>query len=330
MKPILPAAAAPSRRRSQLATAATAADRRCAGAPCRRHRPHRAVLRRLLPCGTDDRDVVRVNFASALVIGVGLAMPVHRIVRSSADRILTVLAISGIGIGAGTLAGLLISENGGLSASQKSAIGERSCCRSCSTPLPSSCWARSSCCDRYSTGTQTWRPRVGSRRPPTVSTCRACWPWARAVVAVVIAGCGGGGGANGSSASTASSAGGGATLRVTTDPTLGRIIVDAKGRTLYDFPIDKGTERCYGACASLWPPVHDARPARRGAGVSAGLIGTSKRHDGTTEVTYAGHPLYDYAPDQARGQITGQALDQFGAPWYALAPSGREIHTPAD
>ena len=64
--------------------------------------------------------------------------------------------------------------------------------------------------------------------------------------------------------------------------------------------------------------------------MSAGLIGTSKRHDGTTEVTYAGHPLYYYAPDQARGQITGQALDQFGAPWYALAPGGREIHTPAN
>ena len=64
-----------------------------------------------------------------------------------------------------------------------------------------------------------------------------------------------------------------------------------------------------------------------GPGVSSGLIGTAKRRDGSTEVTYAGHPLYYYAPDRKQGQITGQALDQFGAPWYALAPSGREIHT---
>jgi hypothetical protein len=55
-----------------------------------------------------------LNFVSALVISLGLALPIRRIARDSADRILTILAISGIGIGAGTLAGLLISENGGL------------------------------------------------------------------------------------------------------------------------------------------------------------------------------------------------------------------------
>ena len=110
---------------------------------------------------------------------------------------------------------------------------------------------------------------------------------------------------------------------------LGKIIVDAKGRTLYDFVIDKGTMSvCYGACASLWPPLTTHGRPVAGRGVSARLIGTAKRHDGTTEVTYAGHPLYYYAPDRKRGQITGQALNQFGAPWYALAPNGREIHTP--
>jgi predicted lipoprotein with Yx(FWY)xxD motif len=61
--------------------------------------------------------------------------------------------------------------------------------------------------------------------------------------------------------------------------------------------------------------------------VTASLIGTTKRKDGSTEVTYAGHPLYYFAPDKKRGEISGQALDQFGAPWYALTPAGREIHT---
>jgi predicted lipoprotein with Yx(FWY)xxD motif len=149
-------------------------------------------------------------------------------------------------------------------------------------------------------------------------------------VALAVAGCGGAGGSgSGTAGSGASATGGGTPLRVTTNPKLGRILVDANGRTLYDFPIDKGTMSvCYGACASLWPPLttHD-RPVA-GTGVSASVIGTSKRRDGTTEVTYAGHPLYYYAPDRTRGQITGQALNQFGAPWYALAPDGREIHTP--
>jgi predicted lipoprotein with Yx(FWY)xxD motif len=164
---------------------------------------------------------------------------------------------------------------------------------------------------------------------------------ASAAVALVVAGCGGA--SHGSGSGTTSSAGkahgapaangpaasGGATLRTITDPKLGQIIVDATGRTLYDFVIDKGTTSvCYSACASLWPPyTTNGRPVA-GKGVLPKLIGTTKRRDGSSEVTYAGHPLYYYAPDRARGQITGQALNQFGAPWYALAPSGTEIHIP--
>ncbi len=164
---------------------------------------------------------------------------------------------------------------------------------------------------------------------------------ASAAAALVVAGCGGASSGSGSGnpssagnvsrapAANAPAAAGGASLRVITDPKLGRIIVDAKGRTLYDFVIDKGTASvCYGACASLWPPyTTNGRPVA-GKGVLPKLIGTTTRRDGSSEVTYAGRPLYYYAPDRTRGQITGQALNQFGAPWYALAPSGAEVHTP--
>jgi len=149
-----------------------------------------------------------------------------------------------------------------------------------------------------------------------------------AAVALAIAGCGGASG-YGTSAPKASpgKAAGGAPVDVIVNPKLGKIVVDAKGRTLYDFAIDKGTTSvCYGACASLWPPYLTKGAPKPGAGASASLLGTTKRRDGTTEVTYGGHPLYYYAPDRTRGQITGQALDQFGAPWYALTPAGREIH----
>jgi predicted lipoprotein with Yx(FWY)xxD motif len=107
----------------------------------------------------------------------------------------------------------------------------------------------------------------------------------------------------------------------------GRILVDSKGRTLYDFPPDThGASTCYGACAALWPPLTTVGKPHAGAGVSASLLGTTKRTDGKLEVTYNGHPLYYYVADTKRGQTAGQGLNQFGAPWWVLTPSGKEIH----
>ena len=107
----------------------------------------------------------------------------------------------------------------------------------------------------------------------------------------------------------------------------GPIIVDSKGRTLYDFPADRGTRSvCYGACAALWPPLTTSAKPKAGAGVRASLLGTTKRSDGKLEVTYKGHQLYYYVADTKRGQTSGQGLDQFGAPWWVLSPAGAEIH----
>jgi predicted lipoprotein with Yx(FWY)xxD motif len=108
---------------------------------------------------------------------------------------------------------------------------------------------------------------------------------------------------------------------------LGRILVDSKGITLYDFPPDRGTTSvCYDACAALWPPLlTNARPIA-GAGVSASLLGTTRRKDGKLEVTYNGHPLYYFVSDRKRGQTTGQGVNQFGGPWWVLTPAGKEIH----
>jgi predicted lipoprotein with Yx(FWY)xxD motif len=108
---------------------------------------------------------------------------------------------------------------------------------------------------------------------------------------------------------------------------LGRIIVDSKGITLYDFPPDKGTTSvCYGACAALWPPLITKGKPVAGPGVRSSLLSTTKRKDGKLEVTYNGHPLYYFVSDRKPGQTTGQALDQFGGPWWVLSPAGREIH----
>jgi predicted lipoprotein with Yx(FWY)xxD motif len=108
---------------------------------------------------------------------------------------------------------------------------------------------------------------------------------------------------------------------------LGRILVDSKGITLYDFPPDKGTTSvCYGACAALWPPlVTHGRPVA-GPGVRASLLRTTKRKDGKLQVTYGGHPLYYFVTDRKPGQTTGQGVNQFGGPWWVISPAGKEIH----
>jgi predicted lipoprotein with Yx(FWY)xxD motif len=107
---------------------------------------------------------------------------------------------------------------------------------------------------------------------------------------------------------------------------LGRILVNAQGRTLYLFEKDKGgTSACYSACASIWPPLTTGAKANAETGVTAAKLGATKRGDGKTAITYAGHPLYTYAGDQKPGDVRGQGLDQFGAEWYVLAPSGHKI-----
>jgi predicted lipoprotein with Yx(FWY)xxD motif len=119
----------------------------------------------------------------------------------------------------------------------------------------------------------------------------------------------------------------GAAKVVVAKSSLGRILVDGKGITLYDFVADKGTtSTCYGACAALWPPLVTGGKPVAGPGVRASLLGTTKRKDGKLEVTYNGHPLYYFVTDRKAGQTTGQGVDQFGAPWWVISPAGKEIH----
>jgi predicted lipoprotein with Yx(FWY)xxD motif len=154
---------------------------------------------------------------------------------------------------------------------------------------------------------------------------------APAAIALVIAGCGGGGSGktpspNGGSPTTAkTAASSSATLRLAgLEP--GKALVDAQGRTLYLFEADKGDKStCNGACASIWPPATATGTATAGPGLTAGEIGTTKRSDGASQLTYNGHPLYRYAADGKPGDANGQGLNQFGAKWYVLNASGAKI-----
>ena len=107
---------------------------------------------------------------------------------------------------------------------------------------------------------------------------------------------------------------------------LGRIVVNAGGRTLYLFEKDRrGKSACYGQCAKYWPPLLTHGKPVAGAGVKAKLLGVTKRKNGTQQVTYAGHPLYRYTFDTRAGQTTGEGSTLFGGSWDAVAPSGKGI-----
>lgn len=177
---------------------------------------------------------------------------------------------------------------------------------------------------------------TGSRRPLRAArTSIAVVATGLVVLAVAVAGCGGsssgGGGVYGGSASVAtpapasSSGGGGSSVKLASTK-LGKLLVDAQGRTLYLFEADKGVmSACGGACANVWPPLTITGKPTAGTGITASKLGTTKRSDGSTEVTYNGHPLYTYAGDSGPGQTAGQGIDGFGAEWYVLSAAGNKI-----
>jgi predicted lipoprotein with Yx(FWY)xxD motif len=145
------------------------------------------------------------------------------------------------------------------------------------------------------------------------------------VIALAVAACGGSSN-DGSSAKPATSNSGSTASVGLRSTDLGKILVDGNGQTLYLFEKDKGTSStCDGACAGAWPPLTTSGKPSAGTGVIASKLGTTKRADGTTEVTYNGHPLYTYAGDGAPGQTSGQGLDDYGAEWYVLSRTGKTV-----
>ncbi len=115
------------------------------------------------------------------------------------------------------------------------------------------------------------------------------------------------------------------TVKVMQTASLGKLLATSSGFTLYHYTDEKaGKIDCKGACAKLWPPLlvkAGAKPTL-GPGLSTAKLGTLKRPDGGTQVTYNGLALYRYAPDTKAGDVKGQGL--FKA-WYVIAPSGKLV-----
>jgi predicted lipoprotein with Yx(FWY)xxD motif len=111
---------------------------------------------------------------------------------------------------------------------------------------------------------------------------------------------------------------------------IGTILVDSKGKSLYLFEKDKGTKSsCYGTCAANWPPYLTTGKPKAGAGASSSKLGTIKRTNGTLQVTYNKHPLYWFKFDKAAGSTKGQDVHAFGGDWYAVTAKGVAVQPSA-
>jgi len=112
------------------------------------------------------------------------------------------------------------------------------------------------------------------------------------------------------------------TLVTTADSQFGEILFDDTGQAIYLFDKEQTiSPECYDECADAWPPVLTQDAPIPALAVRADALGTTTRTDGTTQVTYAGHPLYYYA-HEGKNQVLCHDVREFGGLWLAVTPSG--------
>jgi predicted lipoprotein with Yx(FWY)xxD motif len=111
---------------------------------------------------------------------------------------------------------------------------------------------------------------------------------------------------------------------VSAQPTsLGTILVDGRGRTVYVFANDKtNASTCTGACAADWPAVQAPATLPTSLPGVSGALGLTIRSDDGHQLTVAGHPVYTFSGDSAPGQTNGQGVNLDGGVWTVVSPSG--------
>lgn len=134
--------------------------------------------------------------------------------------------------------------------------------------------------------------------------------------ALLVVGCGGAAATSPSPSPTAKPT---SVAKVASDTTLGKILVDGQGRTLYMWFKDTDeNSQCYDACAAVWPPlIVDAKSVGADGAVN-GKLGTVARKDGKLQATYNLHPLYTFVQDNATTPTKGHGSTGFGALWVVI------------
>lgn len=114
-----------------------------------------------------------------------------------------------------------------------------------------------------------------------------------------------------------------AAVKVTQNPTLGAILTDSAGRTLYMFTKDADkSSTCYDQCERNWPPLLTQGQPQATSGADATKLSTTTRKDNSVQVVYGDFPLYYYTPDTAPGETKGQGV---GSVWYVLGADAKPM-----
>jgi predicted lipoprotein with Yx(FWY)xxD motif len=110
-----------------------------------------------------------------------------------------------------------------------------------------------------------------------------------------------------------------------THTSLGNVLVDSRGMTVYLLTSDKPNKSlCSSACLSYWPPVAAPKAGAKMPGVT-GKVGSTKSTEGSSMATVGGWPIYTYVGDKAPGQVTGEGVATFGGTWWAVSPGGKPV-----
>ncbi len=109
---------------------------------------------------------------------------------------------------------------------------------------------------------------------------------------------------------------------------LGNILVDSAGHTLYEFTRDHGEkDSCasVSGCLKVWPALQTSGSPTAGAGLKSSELSSINVPGVGRQVTYAGHPLYTYVGDTRAGETGYVGFSAFGGSWYALNASGQAV-----
>ena len=109
------------------------------------------------------------------------------------------------------------------------------------------------------------------------------------------------------------------------DSQFGPMLFDENDQAIYLFTKETGEKPgCYGDCAVAWPPVLTKGEPVAGKGLKQKLLGTTERKDGSTQVTYGGHPLYFYV-NEGPGEVKCHNVLQYGGTWLVVGPDGEAL-----
>jgi predicted lipoprotein with Yx(FWY)xxD motif len=178
------------------------------------------------------------------------------------------------------------------------------------------------CASKKSAASNSAAPSIAApssaAAPATTSAAAAAAPSSAAAVAPAATAAAAG--------SSAAGPAGPASVDIKTGP-LGKYLTDASGKTLYLYTPDTSpTSTCYGQCIAFWPALLTNGAPQAGSGATQTLLATSPRTDGTSQVTYNGHPLYYFKGDKAAGDTSGQGKE---GTWFVLSPAGMQIGSAA-